>query len=689
MRRFPLADQVELGYYELSTHLLSLEVLRRGGVPRWIHRSLFTTVLDDRYLGFWCTRTNATAALAASVVGRKNLTRALLADAGLIVPPGSDFAPTAREQARKFADDLGDSIVVKPSNGTKGRGVSVGVDSGAGFDRAWAEATRVGAERLVVEAVVPGIDVRLLVVGTEWVAAIRRIPANVTGDGHSTIRELIANKNAARARLPHLRTHPITIDDHRRALLDARGLELDSVLPLDGQLLLDGKANTSAGGEAVDVTDELDPSYLEIARRAVASIPSLAIAGVDLIIAEPHLPATADNHAILELNSMPRLVSHHFPAAGQPRDAARAVVDLVLEETVPGVGRVPAHRARRKHVAEDEPERSAPTANPPDDGGGQPSTSALIAERLSRLGYAPKLLASTLLTIETDDRLLGFWGSRTPLVSSVGGKILGRRDMSRRFLKDAGIPIARGAACPVHDLAQARRIAGSLSTPLLVGPVRGGRSRAVPVASSTSPVFEQVLDAARTQGDKQVIIEEDPPGRRLEVLVVGDECPAALRWDPVMEGEEPDVSDSSRSQRRSQSVEVSDAIHPSYFAVAVQARRAIPGVGAVVVDLVVTDPETEARPSNHVVVDLRAAPRLGPFHDPDEGSGRDAAGALVMGVLSGPVPATPPTTLKPRKAERGQRVAGFARRRANARQTSSRAVSLARRVIRRPRVEGN
>lgn len=689
MPRYPPADQVELGYYELSTHLLALEVLRRGGVPQWIHRSLFTTVLDDRYLGFWCTRTNATAALAASIVGRKNLTRALLADAGLIVPRGGDFAPTAREQARKLAKELGDSVVVKPSNGTKGRGVSVGVDAGAGFDRAWDEACRIGAERLVVEEVVPGIDVRLLAIGTGWVAAIRRIPANVTGDGRSPIRELIASKNAARARLPHLRTHPIAIDDHRTALLAAQGLDLESVLPLDHQLLLDGKANTSAGGEAVDVTDELDPSYLEIAQRAVGSIPSLAIAGVDLIIAEPNLPATANNHAILELNSMPRLVSHHFPASGQPRDAARAVVDLVLEATVPGTARVPAQRARRGQVTKNDPVRPPPTVDPLPDGAAQPSASALIAERLSHLGYGSKLLASTVLTVETGDRLLGFWGSRSPLVSSVGGKILSRRDMSRRFLNDAGIPIPRGAVCPVDDLARARRIADSLRTPLLMEPVRGGRSRAARVKSSTSPEFERVLNAARARGEKHLIAEEDRLGRSVEVLVVGDACPAALRWDPVSEEQEPDASGSSGSRRRSRSVEISDAMHPSYLEVAVRARRAIPGVGAVVVVFVITDPATEAQAGNHVVIDLRAVPRLGPFHYPDRGSGRDAAGALVVGVLEGPVPATPPPTVNPGRPARGRRVVGFALRRAHARQATKRVFSSVRRVVRRPRVEGD
>lgn len=685
MRRFPKADEVELGYYELSTHLLALEVLRRGGELNWIHRSLFTTVLDDRYLGFWCTRTNATAAVAASIVGRKNLTRALLADAGLVIPSGGDFATDEREQARLRARQLGAAVVVKPSNGTKGRGVSVGVDTGVAFDRAWDEACRVGAERVVVESVVPGIDVRLLVIGDAWVAAIRRIPANVTGDGRSSIRELIASKNAARAQLPHLRTHPIRMDDHRNALLEARGLDLDSVLPLDDQLLLDGKANTSAGGEAIDITDDLHPSYLEVARRAAASIPSLAIAGVDLIIAEPDLPANADNHAILELNSMPRLVSHHFPAAGVARDAARAVVDCVLESTLPGIGGTTGHRPRRQRVSDRDEVRLPRLVDRLPADAEQSGASAMIGERLSKLGFVPKLVASTVLTVEVGDRLLGFWGARGPLVSSVGGKILSRRDLSRRFLVDAGIPVPRGALCPVHDLPRARRVAGSLSTPLLLGPTRGGRARAVRVGSLTGPEFERVLDDARARGEKHLLAEEDAPGSRFEVLIVGEECAAALRWDPKDGRWDPEVAGTTGVGRKPQSVEVFEAIHPSYLEVAARARRAVPGVGALVVELVILDAAVAAQPGNHVVVELRAVPRLGPFHRPDQGAGRDVAGALVLGALEGPVPATPPPKPGPGSSARDLGSAPLARVRSSAALAAERARSSARRMIRRTR----
>lgn len=335
MPTHPPADKVELGYYDYAAHLLALEVMRRGLPVEWLTRAYFITHHRGETVGFWSTRTSLTSSVAVHSTSRKDITRRLLERAGLTVATGRSFAADRRNRALAYGEKLGYPLVVKPVSGTKGQGVTTGIGQRHELEAAW-EAAGDGATARVVERHFAGRDAgRFLVVSGRCVAVTQKLPPVLTGDGRRTVEELINERNAERATQPHLRKRLMVVDETLVAELARKNLTLSSVPAADDVIVLDQTANTSRGAETADITDDVHPSFADVAVRAAAAIPSLRLAGVDILADNLREPATPDNHIVVEINSRPGIRSHHFPDRGRPRDVARVIVDDVLNVTAP------------------------------------------------------------------------------------------------------------------------------------------------------------------------------------------------------------------------------------------------------------------------------------------------------------------------------------------------------------------
>ena len=314
---------------ELSAQLLAEEVERRGHEVAWIHYAYFRTVVDGAVIGFWCARTDAVSAVAAMTSGRKDLTVDLLRGAGFPVAGSRTYYVDEWDDAANRAFDQGPSLVVKPAWGRRGRGVTVGIATADELRTAWEAATAVDPVRVVIERQVQGRELRLLVVGGRTLAVVEKRPPTLVGDGEHTIEELIDQVNQRRAANRHLAAYPLELDAWRRSRLTAEGLSPLSVLAAGRRLVVDPKASLVGGGDSVDVTDVVHPSYLDLAVEVVAAFPGLGVAGIDVIAGDPASPV--DPHdAIIEVNSMPGLGPHHFPMEGRPRDVAGPIVEHTL-----------------------------------------------------------------------------------------------------------------------------------------------------------------------------------------------------------------------------------------------------------------------------------------------------------------------------------------------------------------------
>ncbi|WP_206881565.1 cyanophycin synthetase [Alicyclobacillus mali (ex Roth et al. 2021)] len=282
-----------------------------------VHRKRIEATLTDR-----------TSCVAADIASDKALTKHLLEEAGLAVPPGGVAADEA--EAVFLWRHLGGPAVVKPLDARQGQGVSLRLESEAEVRAAFREARRYARE-VIVEAYVPGENVRALVVDGRAVAASVREPAYVEGDGVHTVRELVdlVNLDPRRGEGHEKPLTKIAIDEIARQVLLRQGMSPESVPQLGERVALRESANLSTGGEARDVTDVLHPSYLRIAERAAEAV-GLDVCGVDLVVPSLTAPADAGGWAVIEVNACPGIRMHEHPSSGSPRRAAEAIVESLF-----------------------------------------------------------------------------------------------------------------------------------------------------------------------------------------------------------------------------------------------------------------------------------------------------------------------------------------------------------------------
>jgi cyanophycin synthetase len=267
---------------------------------------------------------DSTSAVAESIAQDKDLTKKLLRAAGVPVPLGRPVADA--DDAWAAALEFGLPVVLKPQDGNQGKGVTVNITTRDHIDIAYRAAAEHG--EVMVEKFLPGSDFRLLVVGDKLVAAARREPPQVVGDGLHTVRELVdlVNLDPKRGSGHATSLTKIRFDDIAVARLEAQGLTPASVPPKGQRVILRNNANLSTGGTATDVTDEVHP---EVAARAVAAAQmiGLHVCGVDVVCESMRQPLEAQNGGVVEVNAAPGLRMHLAPSYGKARAVGAAMVD--------------------------------------------------------------------------------------------------------------------------------------------------------------------------------------------------------------------------------------------------------------------------------------------------------------------------------------------------------------------------
>ncbi|HOW49471.1 MAG TPA: cyanophycin synthetase [Rubrivivax sp.] len=276
----------------------------------------------------WTAETDLTSAIAEGIAADKDLTKRLLASAGVPVPEGQVAHSPA--EAWEAAQDIGLPVVVKPRDGNHGRGVTLDLGTQAEVETAWALARHHGRE-VVVERYVRGDEHRLLVVGGEVVAAARGEAAWVTGDGRSTVRALIDDQLNRDPRRGTSEDHPLSRivieeDDVVRADLERLGLGADSIPAAGRRVLIQRNGNV-----AIDCTGEVHPEVAHLVALAARTV-GLDIAGIDLVAEDIGRPLHEQGGAVIEVNAGPGLLMHLRPAEGQPQPVGRAIVDHLFPD---------------------------------------------------------------------------------------------------------------------------------------------------------------------------------------------------------------------------------------------------------------------------------------------------------------------------------------------------------------------
>ena len=283
------------------------------------------------------TVTGRTPHISVELASDKEETNKILGSLGLPVPR-QELVQSA-DAAWRAARRLGGAVVLKPYNGNHGRGITINIREEDEV-RAAFEAAREHSRSVIVETYLAGDDHRLLVVNGELIAATRRTPGHVVGDGTSTVEQLIDIVNSdPRRGVGHEKVlTKLKLDREAELMLERVGYTAESV-PQVGEIVpLRSTANLSTGGTATDVTDIIHPDNRAMAERAVRAI-GLDVGGVDFLSTNIAESYKSIGGGICEVNAAPGFRMHIAPSEGTPRDAAGPVIDMLFPAGAPS--RVP------------------------------------------------------------------------------------------------------------------------------------------------------------------------------------------------------------------------------------------------------------------------------------------------------------------------------------------------------------
>lgn len=321
-----LDEDVRLGP---STGAIVQAALARG-IPyrRLTEGSLVQFGWGSRQRRIQAAETDQSGAIAEAIAQDKDLTKKLLDAAGVPVPYGREVSSI--EDAWLAMTEIAGPVVVKPKDGNQGKGVTVNIHTREQLNIAYAAAVE-RCDEVLVERFIPGSDFRLLVVGNQFVAAARREPPLVVGDGVKNVLGLVEQVNSDPCRgTGHATTlTKIRIDDIALACLNEQKLTVNSVPPKGARIILRNNANLSTGGTATDVTDDVHP---ELAASAVAAAQmiGLDICGVDIVCDSVLHPLEQQGGGVVEVNAAPGLRMHLQPSFGKGRAVGEAIVSNIF-----------------------------------------------------------------------------------------------------------------------------------------------------------------------------------------------------------------------------------------------------------------------------------------------------------------------------------------------------------------------
>ncbi|HYD95342.1 MAG TPA: N-acetylglutaminylglutamine synthetase [Noviherbaspirillum sp.] len=261
--------------------------------------------------------TELTGGVAMTWCQDKVLTSRRLASIGLRVP--RQRTAGEREADVAFLREHG-AVVVKPALGEQGKGVFVDVRTEEQLDEAIRRAAEQGGH-VVIEEYCAGQDLRIVVIGYKVVAAAIRRPAEIIGDGTSTVLQLIERQSARRAAATGGESR-IPLDGETERCLAGQGLGYDTVLENGRAVKVRKTANLHTGGTIHDVTAELHPALAEAAETAARAL-RIPVVGLDFLVPAPD----AAEYVIVEANERPGLANH------EPQPTAQRFIDLLFPFT--------------------------------------------------------------------------------------------------------------------------------------------------------------------------------------------------------------------------------------------------------------------------------------------------------------------------------------------------------------------
>lgn len=320
-----IRERVRLGP---STGSIVEEAVTRD-IP-WIRlgtNSLVQLGYGINQMRFQATITCKTSSIAVDIACNKEQTKKMLEAASIPVANGGICVD--EEDLEEVIQKIGYPIVIKPLDGNHGKGASINIKNKKDAIEGLAYAKKY-SQRVIVEKFITGFDFRVLIIDNKLVAAAKREPAHIKGDGVRSIQELIeeTNKDPRRGYGHENVLTQIDVDRDTTDLLEKLNYTLDTIPKKNEVVYLKSTANLSTGGTSIDVTDMMHPENIFLCER-ISRVIGLDVCGVDIMAKNLTQPLKENGGCILEVNAAPGFRMHLAPSEGLPRNVAAPVIDML------------------------------------------------------------------------------------------------------------------------------------------------------------------------------------------------------------------------------------------------------------------------------------------------------------------------------------------------------------------------
>ncbi|NTW15355.1 MAG: ATP-grasp domain-containing protein [Candidatus Moranbacteria bacterium] len=266
----------------------------------------------------------------------KAITKRILNEIDIEVPKG--FIASSTDESVRLMQETGlrYPIVLKPTHGSMSRGMTTDIRDENGLRQAVESFTQSKQEfgfkrdTFLVEEMFIGREYRFLVFKDDVIACAEKIPASVTGDGTSSIQELVDRFNDSRTPGYKLRLDEVALKTLERA-----SLSTDSIIEKDRVIRLRNNVNMTDGGRAINSIDRMHPSFRDVCRRS-SEIAGLEFVGIDILVRDIENKAEPGNYVVLEMNNNPYYNMHEEPLI---ENGSTDISLILLRSIFPGIGK--------------------------------------------------------------------------------------------------------------------------------------------------------------------------------------------------------------------------------------------------------------------------------------------------------------------------------------------------------------
>lgn len=454
-----------------------------------------------------------TSIVSTHIFKDKSLTKYFFEKEGLPTPRGVSYREYQKKEAYTWFNSLNTNIVIKPVNSMHSAGISLNIQNKDEFDRAWEKAFRF-SKKVLLEEMVQGADHRLVIIGKKFVAATRKTPPEIIGNGYDTIIDLIEKLNQKRALNPHTASKKkVVITKEFLKILSSLKLNINSILENNRRLQLSLIPNVSAGGTHEDITEVVHKGFQEVVENISKRLPPHGYMAIDILASDITKSPHEQNWYVIEINESLSLPHNHYPLIGKGRDVGGKIIEQNLSL-------IQTHDNSNNNY-----DNTAPIYYENEINYTTKSIKKKLLFRAAReRNLSVKEINSDIWYVTDNNSMTHYFKYIMPdTMSTVAQKITAFKHISLKLLKEKNIPIPQSKIFKISEIDEAWKYAYSLKNSV-VKPYSGSGGSGVFINIKNKTQFDLAVER---QNKNKFLVEKYLEGQDYRVLVIDNHFVAA------------------------------------------------------------------------------------------------------------------------------------------------------------------